>query len=553
LVKKNNGSLNKRTYTIKKNRKIRERNLLKKKESLHNISSGDSSIAKKKGVNNKMSLSYLYNKNINMKKGGIKKYSFHSNFKRLNNKIVSKYYLYQKGKKQFKIFINNYSLMEDQVNFNSLSDKEKVKNFFKGKYFKNFYQKINYFQNNLREYVNNENNEAKQDHNCFCNKILNINFKNSKSKQSGYQFNKKNNSFSSSLSQTNLSENRSNETNFLDSIKSDHNQVSIIENSNKINDDTPSNLSISYISFNSTSLSPKVVAASAVTTTINVENSQYSNNKFKVELNQSIKYLKNSTKYQNQNFGNKITEKKESKNIKKDVIINNENIDNNNNITNTNSTTTTTTTTTNNNNNKNNINNNNHSIESLRKQSINKSSTSKDVIEKSIVLPSSEVIKPSLPTNSDSIINSNSLEKEINSISNTSLKRNRKSKHSRSSAVCLSSSDIKGILDQTKKEEISSNQSIKSSRTVERNLNDSIKYQKGFFNTSISKDSLERRKLLSRNNYHPSLVTLSTTQFCYSDYCPSIRLPLMPRSSSFYSARPQLKQQPWINHNKLNV
>ncbi|KAG4103511.1 hypothetical protein H8356DRAFT_928727 [Neocallimastix lanati (nom. inval.)] len=264
----------------------------------------------------------------------------------MNDELISKYYFYQEGLGHFKVLVNHSCLFTDnQMNLDGLSDKEKVKMFFKGKYFKNLYQKINVFQNNLRDYVNSENHEIKQDKN----------------------------------------------------------------------------------------ISNNIVSTTQITA-VNVEN------------------------------------------------------------------------------------------------------------------------LPNITSNSNSEINNISTEQVNLTSSANSSKRNRRSKHNRSSAVCLSSNDIKGILEQTRKNEVPSNSNSMSSYTMERSLNDSTKYQRGYIASSstISKDSMERRKLLSRDYYHPTLSTLSSTPFCYSDYYPTIRLPLMPRSSSFYSTKQQT-HQPWINPSKLNV
>lgn len=547
LNNKRNANVNKRTLSIKNNRKINE-TILRKKESIHNITNNDSFITKKKEGNKGKTLKYLNKKNLNIKGLKVKRGSIHGNLKKLNNEFISKYYFYQEGMGQFKILVNHSCLfMENHMNLDGLSDKEKVKMFFKGKYFKNLYQKINVFQNNLRDYVNNENHEIKHDQNTLSSKLLTIGLKNSKSfnnLQMDYPSLNKINTLNLSLSQSNLSEKNTVRNITLKSnkitkttSKSDNND----SNDNNINNylysksssrtDNTLNLSDTNL-LNTKYLSLDANASTTQITTINVEN--LPNNKYSTEFNQSIKSLKDTTDNQNtkenlkenlkenpkenhHNTGNSFSNKQTS-NIDKEAID---------------------------------FKDNNNDLKSKFNQNF---SSQNNLIEKTNIISSNEIVTPSITSNSNSEINNISSEQVNLTSSANSSKRNRRSKHNRSSAVCLSSNDIKGILEQTKKNEVPSNSNSMSSYAMERSLNDSTKYHRGYITTNptISKDSIERRKLLSRDYYHPTLSTLSSTPFCYSDYYPTIRLPLMPRSSSFYSTRQQT-QQPWINPSKLNA
>jgi len=102
LNNKRNANVNKRTLSIKNNRKINE-TILRKKESIHNITNNDSFITKKKEGNKGKTLKYLNKKNLNIKGLKVKRGSIHGNLKKLNNEFISKYYFYQEGMGQFKI------------------------------------------------------------------------------------------------------------------------------------------------------------------------------------------------------------------------------------------------------------------------------------------------------------------------------------------------------------------------------------------------------------------------------------------------------------------
>ncbi|KAL6600672.1 hypothetical protein U3516DRAFT_911700 [Neocallimastix sp. 'constans'] len=552
LNNKSISNINQRTLSIKNNRKIKETKILRKKESIHNITNNDSFITKKKEGNKGKALKYLKKKNLSIKGLNIKRGTIHGNLKKMNDELISKYYFYQEGLGHFKVLVNHSCLFTDnQMNLDGLSDKEKVKMFFKGKYFKNLYQKINVFQNNLRDYVNSENHEIKQDKNISSNKILTIGLKNSKSfnnLQMDYPSLKKINTLNLSLSQSNLSEKntirnitlKSNNTTKATTKNNDNNDNNNNNNENNINylnsksssrTGNTNNLSDTNL-LNTKYLSLDNIVSTTQITAVNVEN--LPNSKYSTEFNQSIKSLKDSTENriskenpkektkenpkENQHNTVNTPTNKQTRNIDKEVFD---------------------------------FNNNNNDLKSKFNQEF---SSQNNLIEKTNIISSNEIVSPSVTSNSNSEINNISTEQVNLTSSANSSKRNRRSKHNRSSAVCLSSNDIKGILEQTRKNEVPSNSNSMSSYTMERSLNDSTKYQRGYIASSstISKDSMERRKLLSRDYYHPTLSTLSSTPFCYSDYYPTIRLPLMPRSSSFYSTKQQT-HQPWINPSKLNV
>jgi len=162
----------------------------------------------------------------------------------------------------------------------------------------------------------------------------------------------------------------------------------------------------------------------------------------------------------------------------------------------------------------------------------NESSSTCDIAEKTNVIPE---VKTNV-TENGSI---------ISPPCNT--KKNRRAKHTRSSAVCLSSNDIKGILGQSKKfddSQSSKRETSSSNYVLERSLNDSIKYEGNCHREALlTNESLERKKLLSRNNYQPSLTTLNSTQFCYNDHFPTVRIPFMQRNS-------QTVQQSWNNYRR---
>ncbi len=125
---------------------------------------------------------------------------------------------------------------------------------------------------------------------------------------------------------------------------------------------------------------------------------------------------------------------------------------------------------------------------------------------------------------------------ESSSVMNScNAKKSRRAKHTRSSAVCLSSNDIKGIWSQSKKIDNSQSSKCESSTSnyiLESSLNDSIKYEGNCrHEILLTNESLERKKLLSRNNYLPSLTTLNSTQFCYNDHYPTVSIPFFQRSS----------------------
>ncbi|ORX50645.1 hypothetical protein BCR36DRAFT_583230 [Piromyces finnis] len=391
--------------------------LLRKRESLHYFTDSELFIERKR-ENSKKSSMKNSSKGDNLTQKTYKRSnSNHGNFKRLNNEIISKYYLYQKKKEQLSNLINQSCEVIEKSD-NQIFQPEKIKKIFKGKYIKNLCQKINIFQNNLRDYCNNENYEFKLDQG---HKIWNFSLKSPKS-ISINQLCKKKLSNNSSLSQNNSNEKPINISNEL--LKS---KVDII---------------------------PTIQ-----TTPINIEFQINKNNLYlKSELNKSLQALKRTT----------LSENKKN---------NEENY--------------------------------------LEKDNKPSSNPVNNIIEKSSVLQSSEVA---------------SLENANPVITNS--RRNKRTKHNRSSAVCLSSNDIKGILNETKRNDTTPN-------------NSEDKEQKST-HQKFSKEQLERRKLLSRDNYHPSLTTLNSTQFCYNKYYPSISLPSIQRSSQFL-------QQQWINNRRLNV
>ncbi|OUM67637.1 hypothetical protein PIROE2DRAFT_4928 [Piromyces sp. E2] len=413
LGKMRSNNINKGSTSIKKNRKSKEKMLLRKRESLHYCTDSDLFIAKKL-ENNKCKNIKLSNKCDNLRRKSLRKRrSSHTNFKRLNNEIISKYYFFQKEKEQINYLISKSCTFDEKADKELLqSEKVKLKKIFKGKYFKNLYQKINIFQNNLKDYCNIENYEFKSEQGCMSSKIRNFGIKNTKPLFNNPPLKK-----IIPIAQSNLSEKASNTLN------------------------TSKNISSKNIS--SELLKPKIEKP--------ITHS-------KSDLNQSLEVLKVSSL-------SLIKKNNEESCIEKDVKLNPVN----------------------------------------------------NIIEKSNVLSSNEVV---------------SLENTNPMMTNTSSRRNKRTKHNRSSAVCLSSNDIKDILDESKHNEASSN-------NTNNDKSKTIRYE-------VSKEQLERRKLLSRDYYHPSLSTLNSTQFCYNEYYPSIRLPSIQRNS-------QLLQQQWINNRRLNV
>ncbi|ORX80930.1 hypothetical protein BCR32DRAFT_293571 [Anaeromyces robustus] len=507
----NTKNSNERVISIKNNRKNKEEFFMNKRKSFH---------------------SDINFSNVNIKKINSKRNRFHSNFKKLNYEISSKYHLYQKEKEQFKSIISQAYSMMDKSNDNIyLSDKDKVKKFFKGKYFKNLYQKLNLLQNNLRDYVNNENYDFKSEQGHFCEKFLGlknikpINCNMSQQCHLNHIDNKKNTlTTTTSLAPFNLSEK---------SINKDIVNINQTKFNNISNESNSTNLSVFHFSLKPYCLSPKVTSAVTITTTINIESQTNNNNNkdIKEEFNHSIQILKDSTQFQcisNNDLNHNKT------------LVENGIVDevNNNNL---------------NHSEKNSVNeiitsyNDTRDVHNNKEKSFQTSNV--DVIEKSMELSSKEIFNTSFTNNSNNLLlksdvsTNNESVKDIKSSSN--VKKNRRSKHNRSSAVCLSSNDIKGILKQTKKEDIN----CKPIPPSKRNLNESIKYHENNNVSYSNKEYSERRKLLSRNCHHPSLNIINTSQFCYNDYYPSVRLPFNPRNPSFY----QQQQQQWINRRRLNV
>jgi len=427
LGKMKSNRLSRRSSSVKKNRKSKEKMLLRKRESLHYCTDSDLFIAKKR-ENNKCKNNKLSNKsdNLERRKSLIKNNNSHGSFKRLNNEIISKYYLFQKEKDQFNYLISqSCAIIENSDNLNIQTEKIKLKKFFNGKYFKNLYQRINIFQNNIKDYCSNEDYEFKSDQGHIYNKKWNFGVKNSKPLYIGQSI-KKDTSNNSSIGQNNLSEKNIS----INNSKSMPNEL----------------------------LKPKVDVPTTQTTPINIESQvNESNRSLKSEFDQSIQILKETTLSVNVKSNEDNCSEKDNK------------------------------------------------------------SNSVNIIEKSIVLPSNEVA---------------TLENANPVMNNSNTRRNRRTKHSRSSAVCLSSNDIKDILDESKHNETPSSNSANDK-------NKTIRYE-------LSKEQLERKKLLSRDYYHPSLTTLNSTQFCYNEYYPSVRLPTIQRSSQFL-------QQQWINNRRLNV
>jgi len=237
--------------------------------------------------------------------------------------------------------------------------------------------------------------------------------------------------------------------------------------------------------------SPKIKTADTVVNPVNVESKseECASKDLKTELNETVKKLKESSwKLQNKKVNNDDSYDKQ--NLEKSTDIES-------------------------------------SIKVDKKLSKDVSSTN-DIIEKTIILPATEIV-PS--ENSSSI--------------SLSSKKNRRVRHTRSSAVCLSSNDIKGILDQTKKNDdtqLSKYETSSSSYSLESRLNDTKKYEGNCRREVLqTNESLERKKLLSRDNYQPSLTTLNSTQFCYNNHYPTIRIPFIPRSSQTTT------QQSWNN------
>jgi len=247
----------------------------------------------------------------------------------------------------------------------------------------------------------------------------------------------------------------------------------VIPNSKKDSDSKSSHTNnLSNTSIKPIIPSPKIKAADTVISPVNVESKseECASKDLKTDLSQTFKKL------------NESSSKPQNKKVNNDDSCDKYNLEKNTDV------------------------KNNSKID--REQSKEVSSTN-DIIEKTIVLQETEVI-PSENSGTPDLSNN---------------KRNRRGRHTRSSAVCLSSVEIKGILDQSKKNK----DSLSSKSELESSLNDTIKYEGNCRREILlTNESQEKKKLLCRDNYQPSLTTLNSTQFCYY---PAIQIPFIPRSS----------------------
>jgi len=221
--------------------------------------------------------------------------------------------------------------------------------------------------------------------------------------------------------------------------------------------------------------SPKIKATNTVISPVNVESKseECTSKDLKTDLSQSVKKL------------NESSSKLQNKKVNNDDSCDKFNLE------------------------KNTDDKNNSKIDRVQSKEV---SSTNVIIEKTIVLPETEVV-PSENSGAPDLSNN---------------KKNRKGRHTRSSAVCLSSNEIKGILDQSKKNK----DSLSSKSKPEGKLNDTVKFEGSCQREALlTNESLERKKLLFRDNYQPSLTTLNSTQFCYNNHFPTIRIPYIPRSS----------------------
>jgi len=196
--------------------------------------------------------------------------------------------------------------------------------------------------------------------------------------------------------------------------------------------------------------SPKIKATNTVISPVNVESKseECTSKDLKTDLSQSVKKL------------NESSSKLQNKKVNNDDSCDKFNLE------------------------KNTDDKNNSKIDRVQSKEV---SSTNVIIEKTIVLPETEVV-PSENSGAPDLSNN---------------KKNRKGRHTRSSAVCLSSNEIKGILDQSKKNK----DSLSSKSKPEGKLNDTVKFEGSCQREALlTNESLERKKLLFRDNYNHLLL-----------------------------------------------